>query len=470
MTGATWSEQRLEGYLAPEQAQQYHNVPFQMPDGVRRLEVRYEYSHPIGSDPHLTGGNTLDIGLFDQRGAGYPGRGFRGWTGSARSEFFIGHDDATPGYLAGPLDPGEWNVSLGFYKSAPEGCHYTITLRFLHGDGDAPASLPTLLTLANSHSTLPARADGWYRGELHCHSYHSDGDSDPRDLIAAAKALGLDFLAVTDHNSISHLAALATVDPGDLVLIPGCEVTTYKGHWNVWGLEEWIDFRTLTPDLMTESIRRAVELGYLTSCNHPRTMGPPWEFKAITGQHCIEVWNGPWEIFNNESLAYWESRLRQGERLVAVGGSDAHYLSRPHIARIGTPTTWIHCAGTPTAAALLEGLRAGHAFISEAPDGPQVYLSGGSAMMGDCVPRPASGLLDMTARVVHGDGLRLEFLGAEGRLAQVDISGDNQSVAVAVPVGATPYVRAQLVETTGETAALHALTNPIYITQTEVPE
>jgi len=91
-------------------------------------------------------------------------------------------------------------------------------------------------------------------------------------------------------------------------------------------------------------------------------------------------------------------------------------------------------------------------------------------MMGDCVPRPASGLLDMTARVVHGDGLRLEFLGAEGRLTQVDISGDNQSVAVAVPVGATPYVRAQLVETTGETAALHALTNPIYITQTEVPE
>ena len=97
----------------------------------------------------------------------------------------------------------------------------------------------------------------------------------------------------------------------------------------MWGLDEWIDFRTLTPDLMSQSIRRAVDLGYLTSCNHPRAMGPPWEFKAITGRRCIEVRNGPWQLFNSKSLAYWESRLRGGERLVAVGGSDAHFLSRP---------------------------------------------------------------------------------------------------------------------------------------------
>jgi hypothetical protein len=468
MSGARWTEQRLEGYLAPDQAQQYHNVPFEMPEGVHRLEVSYEYSHAIGSDPHLTGGNTLDIGLFDQRGAAYPGRGFRGWTGSARSTFFIAHDDATPGYLPGPLDPGEWNVSLGFYKSAPEGCHYTIALRFLIGENSESPALPTLLTLANSRASLPARAGGWYRGELHCHSHHSDGDSDPRDLIATAKALGLDFLAITDHNSISHLAALAALDPGELVLIPGCEVTTYKGHWNVWGLEEWIDFRTLTPDLMRQSIRRAVELGYLTSCNHPRAMGPPWEFKAITGQHCIEVWNGPWQLFNSESLAYWESRLRNGERLVAVGGSDAHYLSRPHIARIGTPTTWIYCPDAPTAASLLDGLRAGHAFISDAPDGPQVYLECGDAMMGDGVPRPADGSLDVSARVVNGAGLRLEFHSAEGRLAQVGIYSENQSIRLTVPVTNTPYLRAQLVETAGEPGMVRALTNPIYIEQTEV--
>jgi hypothetical protein len=461
MSDERWSETVLEGYFSPEQAKDYHNVPFEMPDHVRRLEVSYSYSVEIGSDVNLTGGNTLDIGLFDQRGADYPGKGFRGWTGSARHSFYVTQRDATPGYLPGPLTPGTWNVSLGFYKSAPEGCHYRITLRFLHGDDPVPPVYPAMLTLENSLSAPPARDSGWYHGELHCHSYHSDGDSDPRDLVAAAQALGLDFLAVTDHNSISHLAALAQIDPGRMALIPGCEVTSYKGHWNVWGLEEWIDFRTLTPDLMGASIRRAVDLGYLTSCNHPRPAGPAWVFKEITGQHCIEVWNGPWHIFNSEALAYWESRLRKGERLVAVGGSDAHYLMHPHTARIGTPTTWIFCRERPTAANLLAGLRAGHAFISAAPDGPQLYLWSGQTMMGDNVAWPASGLLEVRAGAIGGAGLRLELIGAAGILAQMDVTEDDQAFEFEMPVTPTPYIRAQLVGTGDD--EIQALTNPIYL-------
>jgi putative transposase len=107
-----------------------------MPSHVRRIEVSYEYSAEIGSDPHLTGGNTLDIGIFDQRGAVFPGAGFRGWTGSARHSFFIGHDDATPGFLPGPLESGLWYITLGLYKNAADGCNYKITLRFLIRDND----------------------------------------------------------------------------------------------------------------------------------------------------------------------------------------------------------------------------------------------------------------------------------------------------------------------------------------------
>ena len=67
------TELLLEGFLSPEMAGDYYSVPFEMPEGVRRIEARYEYDSEIGSDPHLTGGNTLDIGIFDQRGAEYPG-------------------------------------------------------------------------------------------------------------------------------------------------------------------------------------------------------------------------------------------------------------------------------------------------------------------------------------------------------------------------------------------------------------
>lgn len=464
MSGARWSTQVLQGYLAPEQVGEYYNVPFDMPPRVLRLEVSYTYSQAIASDPLLTGGNTLDIGLFDQRGAEYPGAGFRGWTGSARREFFITADDATPGYLPGPLEAGRWHISLGFYKSAPDGCHYEITLRFLIGDERTTRTeFPPLLKLDDQQGRLSPRPDGWYRGELHCHSWHSDGDAPPDEIVTVAQELGLDFLAITDHNSISHLAALARLDPGNLILIPGVEITTYKGHWNVWGLSEWIDFRTLSPALMEQSIRRAVQLGYLTSCNHPRTAGPPWEFREIRGQHCIEVWNGPWELFNHEALAYWESRLRAGERLVAVGGSDAHFLHKPHIARIGTPTTWAYCPDRPTARGILAGLRAGHAFVSDAPDGVQVYLVSGNAMMGDTIERPSDGRLTVQTRVVNGAGLCLEWCTAQGVVAQTVISEQDQTLSTTVPVAQTPYVRAQVVENGSTGSIVRALTNPLYL-------
>ncbi len=453
----------LEGTFTPEQAGDYHHVPFEMPEGVCRLEVAYSYDHAIGSDPHLLGGNTVDIGLFDSRGVAYPGRGFRGWTGSARNELFITPTEATPGYLPGPLWPGTWHVSLGFYKSAPQGCHYRVTLRFFFGVVDEAPAMPPLLTLDTAVSRLQKRADGWYRGELHCHTLHSDGDSPPEALIAQAATLGLDFLAITDHNAISHLAALAALGPQALTIIPGCEVTTYKGHWNVWGLDEWIDFRTLTPELMRTSIQRANDLGYLTSCNHPRPYGPPWEFPEVLNHHCIEVWNGPWELFNQTALDLWETRLRAGQRVVAVGGSDAHNLRSQAVARIGTPTTWIYTTQAPTARALLDGLRAGHAFLSESPAGPQLYLQAGGALMGDAIPRPADGRLAVRVRVVSGGGLMLELCTAEGCVERQAVTADDQTFALEVPVPGTPYVRAQLVEPGKQPLTVRALTNPIYL-------
>jgi hypothetical protein len=211
---------------------------------------------------------------------------------------------------------------------------------------------------------------------------------------------------------------------------------------------------------MRTSISRAVELGYLTSCNHPRPAGPPWVFKEIVGQHCIEVWNGPWRIFNSEALSFWESRIRRGERIVAVGGSDAHYYKRQDLARIGTPTTWIYCPERPIAANLLAGLRAGHAFISAAPEGPQLYLESEHAMMGDVVARPASGRADVHARVIGGAGLRLELYDASGVCAQADVTADEQEFDLELPVTQTPYLRAQLIEL--EEKLVQALTNPIY--------
>lgn len=55
----------LTGEVKPEQTFSYIHLPVEVPEGIGRIEVEYDYDAAIASDPLLTGGNTLDIGLFD---------------------------------------------------------------------------------------------------------------------------------------------------------------------------------------------------------------------------------------------------------------------------------------------------------------------------------------------------------------------------------------------------------------------
>ncbi|HEX9018680.1 MAG TPA: hypothetical protein VF806_05815, partial [Anaerolineaceae bacterium] len=193
-----------EGLLAPGQEKTYFHVPFDVPENATRLEVAFQYDARISSDPTVTGGNTIDLGVFDARGIDFLSAGFRGWSGSEREHFFITHQDATPGYLAGPLNPGRWHVLLGLYKIAPGGCHYQVSVTITTGETSLPHpqfAPPPALGADLPASTPPALGSPWLRGELHCHTYHSDGLFSPVELVARARARGLDFLAISDHNT-----------------------------------------------------------------------------------------------------------------------------------------------------------------------------------------------------------------------------------------------------------------------------
>src|SRR5438093_13613644 len=92
-----------EGTFRAEQEKSYIYVPFDVPADARLLKIEYSYSNRIGSSPYLTGGNTIDLGVFDSRGIDYLNAGFRGWSGSERESVSISETEATAGYLAGPL-------------------------------------------------------------------------------------------------------------------------------------------------------------------------------------------------------------------------------------------------------------------------------------------------------------------------------------------------------------------------------
>lgn len=228
---------------------------------------------------------------------------------------------------------------------------------------------------------------GWYRGELHVHSSHSDGAHPPAQLAEWAKAGSLDFLAITDHNRVDAFQKPNPVP--DFLLIPGMEVTLQNGHFNVYGLQggyDWLEnvcigmftiklagkYRTTT-DLM----RRTASLGLLNSINHPLRAPFHWRDSDTELQyvHCVEIWNKPdspdTTRSNPQAIALWTEWLKAGYRTTAIGGSDHHTLEpfpgqKKPIERLGWPRNYVY-ADRLSGAAILEGIRRHRVYVSMGP-------------------------------------------------------------------------------------------------------
>jgi len=436
----------LTGRFEKDHERRYAHVPFAVPSGLRQIHIRYAYSDQIDSDPLVGGGNTLDIGLFDERGIAEGSPGFRGWSGSNKMEFTVDEVWATPPYRSGKIGAGTWHVLLGPYKVGPRGCDWKVEIWF-----DPGLPTPRLFHAGVGHNpSLPAKRAGWLRGDLHCHTLFSDGDSWPPEMLEAASAAGLDFLGVTDHNNVAHHAAYGPGGRGgEPLVIPGVEVTTYGGHWNAWGTDRWWEFRDPESTAVERTMRAAMASGAVVSICHPKPFGPPWEYSNEGGFDAIEVWNGPWAQLNSASLAHWDGLLRRGVRCAAVGGSDTHYLRRRDVAArhqdsIGTPTTWVEAEAT--VGSILAALRDGRSFVSESPRGPQIYLDADPARIGR-----------ISIEVRDAENARVEVITAAGRIASRPAADD--SLVFDVP-GDARFVRAQLVAENGD---LRALTNPLWM-------
>jgi PHP domain-containing protein len=439
----------LHGHFDKDHERRYAHMPFDVPSGRRQLHIRYSYNDQIDSDPTLGDGNTLDIGLFDEVGIAESSEGFRGWSGSEKMEFTIDETWATPPYRKGKIRAGRWHVLLGPYKVGPRGCDWKVEIWF---DPGIPAPAYPYFAGVGHVVSLPSARAGWIRGDLHCHTLYSDGDSWPIEMLDAASAAGLDFLGVTDHNNVGHQLAYGPGGNGLPIVLPGIEVTTYRGHWNAWGTDRWWEFREPESKAVERTIRVAAESGALVSVCHPKPFGPAWEYEGVSGFHAIEVWNGPWAQLNAASLAFWETFLARGDRRVALGGSDTHYLhGRDLGARdadsLGTPTTWVQVGDHRTVAAVLEALRDGRSFVSESPRGPQLYIESDSTQA-----------RRVNVEVRGGAGTKLVLLTQNGAIHTTAVAGAAWNGTFDVPAGAR-YVRAQLV---GAEDGIRALTNPVW--------
>jgi hypothetical protein len=376
-------------------------LPVDVPPGATGLRAELEFDRTAA---------TLDLGCIGPAG-------FRGWSGGARRSFVITKAQATPGYLPGELEPGTWQVMIGLYRMPVDGIEYRVTAEVTGaGAGLAPEPRPgpvPPLTQRPPHRDLPAAAGHrWLAGDLHTHTVHSDGAMTVSELARFAVGQGLDFIAITDHNTISHHAELpAAAQAHQIILVPGQEVTTIAGHASAFGDLGWIDFRR-TADSWLEATERH---GGLLSINHPIGGHVSWTIPMARRPPLIEVWHWSWlDPRWTSSLAWW---LAWDPAAIPVGGSDWH---RPGSdAPPGSPTTWIETAAAEPEA-LLDGLRAGRTAISATRDGPVLLRVDGELVAADAEGTILAGP-DGPFALIRGALVR--FPGAAGCHRLIDVTG-----------------------------------------------
>src|SRR5207245_1240801 len=95
--------------------------------------------------------------------------------------------------------------------------------------------------------------------EPHLHTLHSDGQDSVAAMFEACHSVGYDAVALTDHNTLSGLAeAVEAADRLGLILVPGVEVTTFRGHAVVLGVRhvpEWRDLEVRGMDALAAEVR-----------------------------------------------------------------------------------------------------------------------------------------------------------------------------------------------------------------------
>jgi hypothetical protein len=196
--------------------------------------------------------------------------------------------------------------------------------------------------------TDPGEGYARVAGVVHVHTTLSDGGGTPEEVIQAAKATGLAFVGITDHNNLDAKPFEGYRD-GVLVLV-GAELSTPAGHLVGLGLDRDPAWR-FNGDAL-DALEDVRDLGGVPFAAHPFSARPDlrWDGWDLPGPWGIELLNGdsdarragPRVLLSvglyrlnpgyallqslrapDEALRRWDEMLARRD-VVGLAGSDAH--------------------------------------------------------------------------------------------------------------------------------------------------
>lgn len=314
--------------------------------------------------------------------------------GYGEQNLAVGNDGehTSIGGVAGHIGPGEWKLGIGIFteyvcqRLGEKEAVLQITLTDEAGEITEPIGNWTWMGEGLRISPEKYHWDKqyqigakWYKGDFHTHTRLSDGKETVKNAMKKAKDMEMDFYVPTEHN-LMHTGWCDT----ELCILPGIEITTDMGHFNLFGITEMpekllelvrYNGKPQMEQYVEETIQEANRKGWIVSLNHPFLTIWKWQYgkTALTDFQCVEIINDPTyqdaPASNDKAIRFLDALWEDGHRIWGVGGSDAHNLIEeryegadlPSIA--GDPGTYVFCENL-SPKALMEQVKKGHMCVT----------------------------------------------------------------------------------------------------------
>ena len=267
-------------------------------------------------------------------------------------------------------------------------------------------------------TTLFTSAAGVFRGNLHGHSTHSDGQNSPADVVRLHREAGYDFTCLSEHLWTDPRFSAPTIidatafDSADFITIISAELhCPGKAHdkdglWHIVANGLPADFPVAdSSETGPELVARAVAAGAYVTIAHPEWYSltdDEARSLAAAGAHGVEIYNhsSAIEAGRGGGIATLDLLLNEGHRVHLTATDDSHHV--PGDAFGG----WVMVAADSlTAGDIIASLKAGNYYASSGPDFIDISIDGTNLDVGTS---PVDRI------ILAGDRHRAEFVAGEG--------------------------------------------------------
>jgi len=190
-----------------------------------------------------------------------------------------------------------------------------------------------------------------YVGAIHMHSKFSDGSGEAGKIAETANEVGLDYIILTDHNTLRALHEGYEKWYGNTLMLVGCELNdkVNENHYLALNIKDTFSTRLSAKEYVSK-VNEAGGIGFIAHPHEERSSmkeHPPypwtdWDAGEFTG---LEIWNHMSEWMEGlteqnkyahfvhprrsiigppkKTLEKWDE-LNNSRKVVGIGGIDAH--------------------------------------------------------------------------------------------------------------------------------------------------